>query len=63
MSTELVDFHVRGWTVRGPKGAKIRHLESDPINGLTRVVFQTRETAGDGRIGDDAGRYVWEKTA
>ncbi len=58
---EMEDFKFGGWTVQAPKGCTPLYSESHPIFGLTKVVFQTAMTAGDGRIGEPGGQYVWRQ--
>jgi hypothetical protein len=58
---EMADFQFGGYTVQAPKGSTPLYSESHPILGLTKVVFQTAMSAGDGRPGDPAGQYVWRK--
>ena len=57
----MEDVKINGYIVSAPKGATLLYTESDPINGLTRAAFQVTNAAGDGRIGDPAGKYVWRK--
>jgi hypothetical protein len=58
---EMEDFKFGGYVVQAPKGCTPLYSESHPILGLTKVVFQTAMTAGDGRIGEPGGQYVWRK--
>ena len=58
---EMEDFNFGGYTVQAPQGSAPLYSESHPILGLTKVVFQTAMTAGDGRVGEPGGQYVWRK--
>lgn len=57
---EMEDFSFGGYTVQAPKGCAPLYSESHPVLGLTKVVFQTAMTAGDGRV-EAAGQYVWRQ--
>lgn len=58
---EMEDFNFGGYVVQAPKGCTPLYSESHPILGLTKVVFQTAMTAGDGRVGEPGGQYTWRQ--
>lgn len=58
---KLVPYFINGYELAAPEGATLLYSESDPVNGVTKAVFQTAMAAGDGRPSDPAGQYVWRK--
>ena len=58
---EMEDFSFGGYVAQAPKGSVPLYSESNPTEGLTKVVFQVENAPVDGRVGGTKKHYVWRK--